>query len=234
MAILAFIPEIAAFLMFMLMATQLADTGPILILVEFALMGGLFLLRPMAFAETVVRWWPLLLTGFIPVLSTLWSEAPMATLRYGTQYLFTVFVGIHLARLMSPRQFVAVLLASLFTFCVLCIHHGRQGQSAEGPVLIGLTGSKNQMGFAAQLLMTAALAVLFAGIQSRALRVVALLALPLSLFLLLGVHSATALLMAVGGGAAIAALWFAMRMTPGAWPSFSRRSCCCCPRSTRW
>lgn len=216
MALFAFLPEIAAFLMLLFMGTQLQETGPILVLMQFAILGGLFALRPVAFFETVLRWWPLLLTPILAVLSTLWSDATMATLRYSVQYLFTALAGVHLARLMSPQRFVTVLFLALFTFCILCILHGRQGESAEGPVLIGLTGSKNQMGFAAQLLILTAISVLLIGTRSAPLRTTALLALPLGLFLVLGVHSATALLMALGGAGALVALWVSQRMTPGA------------------
>jgi exopolysaccharide production protein ExoQ len=215
MAFIAYLPEIASFLIFLMISTQLPAVGPFLILGELALMGLLFLVRPRAFVEVITRWWPLLLTPLIATISTIWSEQPMTSLRYGAQFLFTMFMGVLIARLLSPRRFLIVFACSLFVFCILCILNGRQGTSAEGMVLIGLTGSKNQLGYAAQLLMMSALTMLLMGVRFVLLRWIALLSFPLALYLVLEVNSATALLMAVGGSAALIGLWFVQRFTPG-------------------
>jgi O-antigen ligase len=82
-------------------------------------------------------------------------------------------------------------------------------------VLIGLTGSKNQMGYAAQLLILAGLAVLLLRDTPAWLRGVAALALPVGVYVLLGVNSATALLLGIGGAAVLFVLWFTQRMQPG-------------------
>lgn len=215
MLLFTFLPEIASFLIFVFMGTQLTSIGPFLILGEFALVGVLFMTRPALFMEIVLRWWPLLLAPILAVVSALWSDAPVASARYGAQYLFTAFVGVLLARLMTPRRFVTVFLLAMFVFCVGCIINGRQGTSAEGWVLIGLAGSKNQLGYAAQLLLLAAITVLLFKNSSPYLRWVAVLSLPLAVFLLEGTNSATAVLMAAGGSAALLAMWFTERMQPG-------------------
>src|SRR5690606_9284199 len=131
--------------------------------------------------------------------SAFWSDLPMTSARYGAQYLFTAFVGVLLARLMTPQRFVSVFLASMFVFCVLCILNGRHGVSAEGLVLIGLTGSKNQLAYAAQLLLFAGLAVLMLRNISILLRWLAVLSLPLALYLLQGTNSASAVVASAGG-----------------------------------
>jgi len=215
MALIAYLPEIAAFLIFIMISTQLSAVGPLLILAEFALVGLLFLIRPMSFVEIIARWWPLLLTPIIATASAIWSDAPATSLRYGAQFIFTMFVGILLARLLTPRRFLIVFACSTFVFCVLCILNGRQGSSAEGMVLIGLTGSKNQLGYEAQLLMMSALAMLLMGVRFVALRWIAVLSFPLALYLVLEVNSATALLMAIGGSSALFGLWLLQRFTPG-------------------
>ena len=216
MALLYFLPEIAAFLIFFMMATQVPQVGAILVLAELGLVGLLLVLRGRVALETVLKWWPLLLAPMLAPLSALWSDAASATFRYGAQFLLTAFVGVLLARLIPPRRFMIVFMLSMFFFCIGCILYGRQGMSAEGPVLIGLTGSKNQLGYASQLLILSALGVLLLKDVSQWLRWIAMAAMPLGLLVLLGVNSATALLMGIGGPILLFGLWFAERMTPGA------------------
>lgn len=215
MALFYFLPEIAAFLIFFLMATQVPQVGPVLVLVELALLGLLLVLRTRVALSVVLKWWPLLLAPILAAVSTLWSEAPMTTLRYGVQFMLTAYIGVLLARLMSPRRFLIVFMLSMFVFCIGCILYGRQGSSTEGMVLIGLTGSKNQMGYAAQLLILAGLAVMMLREVPPWLRGIAALALPVGIYILLGVNSATALLMGVGGCAVLMVLAFTERMQPG-------------------
>jgi exopolysaccharide production protein ExoQ len=215
MALIVFLPEIAAFLIFIMMATQIAQVGPVLVLIEAVLFALLVVLRGPVALQTVFRWWPLLLAPILAAVSTLWSDAPMTTLRYGVQFMLTAYIGVLLARLMTPRRFLLVFLVSMFVFCIACILYGREGSSVEGMVLIGLTGSKNQMGYAAQLLILSGLAVLLLRDVQHWMRWIAALALPVGIYILLGVNSATALLMGVGGAAMLLMLWFIERMQPG-------------------
>lgn len=216
MLLVRFLPEIAGVLMFIMMATQVPQVGPYLILIEFGLVGLIFLFRTTTFLDALLRWWPLLLAPILAALSAMWSDVPMASLRYGLQFLFTAFVGVLLARLMTPQRFVSVFLVAMFIFCIMCILYGRQGSSADGMVLIGLTGSKNQIGYAAQLLILSAAAVLMMRGVGAGLRWIAVLAIPLGVYLVAGTNSATAVLMAFGGTLALAITWFAQRMNPGA------------------
>jgi exopolysaccharide production protein ExoQ len=215
MLIFAFLPEIVAFLLFILVSTQMPAVGPLLVVAQFGLVGLLFIIRPSAFLDTLTRWWPLLLTAILATVSAVWSSVPDVSARYGAQLIFTVFVGIHLARTMTPTRFVSVFMLSMFVFCILCILNGRQGPSADGWVLIGLTGSKNQLSYAAQLLLMASITVLLMN-ASMVLRWIAVLAMPLSAYLLIGSHAATGVVMAVLGAFALIVFWMAQRLTPGA------------------
>jgi len=216
MALLLYLPEIVAFGILFLMATQVTAFGPLLVLLELGLMGLVVALRAPDALKTALRWWPLLLSPpLLAAISTVWSEVPMATFRYGIQFLATAYIGILLARLMTPRRLLTVFLVAFFVFCIACILYGRQGGSINGNVLIGLTGSKNQMGYAAQILLLAAMAVLLLRDTPAWLRWIAILSMPIGLFILLRVDSATALLMGVGGTVALLGLWFAQRMTAG-------------------
>lgn len=215
MLLLAFLPEIAGSLMLIMMGTQLPRIGPLLILGEFAIVGILFVFRTTAFFDVLIRWWWLLVFPIICVLSTLWSDVPMVTARYSVQFLFTCFVGVLLARLMPPRRYLLVLMISLFVFCILCIINGRIGSSFDRWVLIGLTGSKNQMAYAAQLLMLSSIGVLLLRNVIPQIKAIALAGVPLSVYLVAGTDSATALLMSVVGSFALVALWFSQRLPPG-------------------
>jgi exopolysaccharide production protein ExoQ len=215
MILLTYLPEVAGFLLFNMMGTQLASIGPLLVLAEFAIVGGLFLVYWRTFAEIAVRWWWLLAFPLIAVASTAWSAVPMVSLRYSVQLLFTCFVGVLIARLMTPRRFVMMLMAAFFVFSILCILNGRKGPSAEGWVLIGLTGSKNQIGYISQILLMSSLTTLLMRDVLAPLRWIALLSLPLAAYLLYGTHSATALLMAVGGSFLLIAFWWSQRLPPG-------------------
>ena len=215
MVLLTFLPEIAAFLLFIGMGTQVPQIGAAIILAEFALIGLLFVFKTTAFIDVLTRWWWLLLMPFIAMLSGLWSDVPMVSFRYGAQFLFTCFVGVLLARLLTPKRFICTLAVALFVFCIICIAWGRQGTSTEGMVLIGLTGSKNQMGYAGQVLLLAASAVLMLKNIGPILRIIALLSLPLATYIVAGTNSATAVLMAFGGSAVLLGLWWAERLPPG-------------------
>lgn len=216
MVLLTFLPEIAAALLFIGMGTQMPAIGALIILGELALVGLLFIFRTTAFIEALRRWWWLLLMPFIAMLSGLWSDVPMISFRYGAQYLFTAFIGVMIACTMTPRRYIGALMVALVVFCLLCIVSGRQGSSADGMVLIGLTGSKNQMAYAAQVLLMSATAVLMMRDIPALLRGIAIFALPLSVYLVAGTNSATAVLMAFGGSGVLLALWWAQRLTPGA------------------
>lgn len=215
MILFAYAAEIATFLLLTFTATQLPQFGAMLVLANFAIVGLLFLLRTPMFLDVATRWWWLLLTPMLAAMSGLWSDLPVVSTRYGVQFLYTCFVGVLLARLLTPRRFILTLMVAFFVFCLLCVLSRRMGSSAEGMVLIGLTGSKNQMGYAAQVLMLASLAVLLMRNVAMPLRWIALLALPLSVYLVAGTNATTAVLLALGGSALLAALWFAQRLPPG-------------------
>lgn len=215
MLILKYLPEISGVLIFMMMATQLPSVGKYLILIEFALVGLLLLRHTKVFLDAAVRWWPVMLAPILAVISTLWSEMPMVSLRYGTQFLFTAFTGVLLARLLTPKRFVCAFMVAMFLFCIGCIISGRGGPSAEGWVLIGLTGSKNQLGYAAQGLLMAGLAVLMMRNIAAPLRWIAIVSIPLGAYLVLGSNAATALITAAAGCAVIGVFWIGQRLQPG-------------------
>jgi exopolysaccharide production protein ExoQ len=213
MPLLKYLPETAIFLLFFLMSTE-GIGGAAFVVIEFGLVGLLVATHPKTFLDTVLRWWPLMLTPMLAVASTLWSPVPDISLRYSAQLLFTVFTGVFSARLMPPRRWVCTFMLSLLMFCVISILSRREGQSDVGMVLIGLAGSKNSMSAFGQMLLIASIAVMLMGVD-RPLRLLAMAAAPVGAFIVVITNSATAAIFALGGAAMIAILWFARRMTPG-------------------
>lgn len=171
--------------------------GPLGVLGWLGLFGMLVLARAKSALMTVLRWWPLMLTPVIAILSTLWSDLPGVSLRYGIQLFITVFLGIFIARLLGPRRFAIALFIATMAFCLVSIASQRQGISADGMVLIGLTGSKNQMAYSAHMLFASALAILFDKGSPKPLRLAAAPGILMALYLIASVNAATALLMAI-------------------------------------
>ena len=215
MALFYFLPEIAAFLIFFLMATQIAQVGPILVLIEIVLLGLILVLRAPVALQTVLKWWPLLLAPILAAVSTLWSDAPMTTLRYGVQYhadgLYRRAAGAADDAAALPHrvhaQHVRVLrrLHSLRPPGHVDGGHGAdRAHRFEEPD--GLRGAAAH---------AVGLAVLLLRDVQYWMRWIAALALPLGIYILLGVNSATALLMGIGGAAMLVVLWFTERMQPG-------------------
>lgn len=209
------ISDVVLFLSLILLSTQQMTFQPVLVMVLLGLFAVLAASNLKAFGLTLLRWWPLLLTPLVALASAMWSDVPALSARYAAQLCFTCLLGVHLARLMTPQRFLNALFVSTFVFCIMCLVYGRQGYSTEGAVLIGLTGSKNQMGFISQLLVIAAIAVLLQKDTPRQLRLAALLSLPLGLFLLIQAKATGAILLAIVGVMIFVGFWMLQRLNPG-------------------
>lgn len=215
MILFAYLPEIVAFIIFFLMSLQVPELGAMSVLGQMGAVALLLAFRPAAALETVLRWWPLLLMPIVAMASALWSDVPSASLRYGAQFLFTAFVGVHLARLLPPQRFLAIFLVAAFIFCALGVFANRYGPSFHGVVPIGLTGSKNAIGSAAALLLAAGVAILLSPGISRTMRWIGVLAIPLAAYFVIRAESATALAAAGASAAALCGLWVLQRVPAG-------------------
>lgn len=171
--------------------------GPLTILLIMASVGGYVLLRYETLVSVLLSSWPLLLLPLFCLGSVLWSEAPAATLRYGTLYLVTVFtaiiVGAGTARLSALK---ATQLA--FSFYMLCsILFGRWVGWQDGVyAFAGLAGSKNAAGDAAGIALMISTAMLCWSIPRRSLLWggIALGTIPIALFCLVTAKSTGAIL----------------------------------------
>lgn len=196
-----FLPFSLATTILALMGVQAPGFGPVAAALWLAMTALLILMHPERFADCLVRFWPVLLLPGLAASSTLWSDLPAISLRYGLQLAVTFTVAIFLMHLLGARAFLRALFLAMLAFCALCILHGGQGVSAEGLVLIGLTGSKNQMGYAAHLLLATALAIGLDRDAGRSLRGLAVMGFMLALLILAQVHAATAILISAAGSA---------------------------------
>jgi len=134
----------------------------------------------------------------LTIASTLWSEVPDVSLRYSTQFAFTAVAGLLIGAAISPRGLVGALYVANLIVVVGSIATPRYGMSEEGVVLIGLTGSKNQIAAVAQIALSSALAVLIDKEQPTWLRRSTPLAAAASIMLLIQAHSATGTVVAIG------------------------------------
>lgn len=159
----------------LVLATWLSLLGPVGPLLMMLGMAGLIALAPRPVVLGLVRCWPVLVVGAIAMLSSLWSTAPGISLRFGTQLAITLVAAIVLASSLTPARLLRIFFLTSFVVMILCILSGRQGNSTSGPVLIGILGSKNEMGALSQLLVLTGACLAFQKQEIRAVRLLALL-----------------------------------------------------------
>lgn len=140
---------------------------------------------------------PFLLLPLFAAASAIWSDVPAVSLRYGVQLVVTLVMGVLLARMLTLRQLVLAVFVGTSIACLAGIASGRTGEAESGPVLIGLAGSKNQMGYIALFWLTAALCVLASGAHRLPTRICAGLALLPAAYVLWQGDSMTAVVSAL-------------------------------------
>ncbi len=206
--------EISFFFIILLMTVRLGPMTKFSTLGWLACVGIIVVVRRKEFAAVLLRWWPLLLAPALATASYAWSEAPDIALKYGAQFLITAFTGVLVARCIPPTRFISTLFAAVLVFCVLSVASGRQGISAEGMVLIGLTGSKNQMSSMGFILTFSAFATLVNPLAPRILRLAALPGLAIGGYVVAVTASATGVLVSIGCIGAMAIICLMQRFTP--------------------
>ncbi len=161
------------------------------------ILSGLLLvaLRPGRASADLLRFWPLLLLPLLASLSTLWSEAPERSLRAGLQLLLTILAAIIVSRRLSVRAMILTLFCCHVVVIVLALPEAA-GKLGSGVPLIGPFASKNQMGFAAQMLQALSLVVAVDRQQPGVARLTAVAMIPLTLLLVVLSQSSGALVSA--------------------------------------
>lgn len=181
-----------------LVLMTIVTLGAISNLLQLGCLALLAVIHRDAILHSVPKVWVFLLFPALAVATAIWSDEPAISFRYGLQFFITCAAGWVVAASLSANRFVAALYVANVIIVVLCLVTPRYGMSMEGPVLIGVTGSKNQMAFVAQLAIATATAMIFDRSQHRWLRMSAFLAGPIALWLLIQARSATGILTAIG------------------------------------
>jgi exopolysaccharide production protein ExoQ len=134
----------------------------------------------------------------VVLLSAAWSSVPFQSFSGGVQLCVTMGAGVLMGVSATPRQLIRGLFLSTAAITVVSIVSGRMGASAAGPVLVGVTGSKDQMGFVAMTLMASAVGVLFDRRQRFVYRLSALALAPVGAYVAVSVQSSAPMIAAVG------------------------------------
>jgi exopolysaccharide production protein ExoQ len=150
------------------------------------------------FLRFVFKNWILLPFPAIVLLSALWSNTPGQSFYYGLQLCITIAAGILMGILTTQRQLILGTFIAAAIVTVASILSGRMGPSAVGPVLIGVTGSKDQMGFAGMTLLASGMGVLFDRENALMPRLLAFLLLPVGAYIATHVESATPMIGTIG------------------------------------
>jgi exopolysaccharide production protein ExoQ len=170
----------------------------------------------------VVRWrhlfgilangWLFLCFPVFAIASFAWSDVPAVSLRYGIQLFVTIFAGLMIATAVSWSRFALVVFCGTSIASVLGILSGRMGGSEQGPVLIGLAGSKNQAGYTSVLWLVACVAVALDTRRNAAVRMGALIATAPAAFMIYQANATTAAVSAVIGLFLLLALALSTRL----------------------
>ncbi len=162
-------------------------------LLQLLCLGAIFALRWQMLPALLPAALPLLFLPLFAAASSMWSDVPDISLRYGVQLVVTVIMGVMLGRHLTLRDLLLAVFIGTTIACVIGLASGRMGVSDGGPVMIGLSGSKNQMGYIALFWLSAALCVAGSGAYRLPARIFASLAVVPASFLLVQADSATAL-----------------------------------------
>lgn len=170
----------------------------------------LVLSQPAHSVRSLLAWWPLLILPLYCLASTLWSQFPDNSLRYGLQLTATLGIGIVIA----SRVPAAVLLRGLFVIYSIGVFLSLAiGRNSDGSAWLGIFGSKNA--FAAYIAVYAVICVslIFDAGARRWFRLAAAAGAALSLPLLIRAQSAGALAVIGPSLLAVLAVIFSRRLT---------------------
>ncbi len=146
------------------------------------------------FAPAIGRSWPLLMLPILCVISALWAPSSEEAFRKGMQLLLTGFVGVYAATRVSGRHIlIAYFLTELIAaVCSVIVPHMDQG------AWIGVYDSKNMFAINMFVLYLTAIPLFFGKENALWLRLLAGMAIPLSLFLIFMAKSGTTTLLVIG------------------------------------
>lgn len=165
--------------------------GPVVPVVTFgASLAILVLLRGQA-DRRVLRFGWLLLLPALALASTAWSKLPGTTLYYAAQLAMTMLGALAIWLSGDLRGFIRQLFAASLAICIVSLAGGHTGPSMAGPVLVGITGSKNAMAAVGQCAAFCGLVLAVDARQHLGWRMAGAAALPLGLGIVAVTQAAT-------------------------------------------
>lgn len=206
------VEPLAAALVFCLCAQSL---GSPVVLAELALFGALLTIRWREGWRLLCASFPFLLLPILAAASAGWSDVPGTSLRYGLQLLITVAMGTAIVLTVPLARIPQIVFIGTGLATLIGIASGRTGASREGEVLIGLAGSKNQMGYVSLFWLTSALCVMASSRHGWLLRIVALVSVVPAIYMIWQGHATTALVSAIAAVGILGVLAVASLLRPG-------------------
>ncbi|HKT85568.1 MAG TPA: O-antigen ligase family protein [Novosphingobium sp.] len=188
------VEPLAAALVFCLCIQSL---GSRVVLAELALLGALLTIRWREGWRLLYASFPFLLLPLLAVASAGWSDVPGISFRYGLQLLITVVMGTAIASTVPLPRIPLVVFIGTGLAMLIGIASGRTGGSLEGEVLIGFTGSKNQIGYISLFWLSSSLCVAASSRSGWPLRIAALICVVPAIYMIWQAHATTALVSAI-------------------------------------
>jgi len=155
---------------------------------------------------SVMRAWPTLVIPMMCVISAIWAPDSSDAIRKGMLFALTAVAAIYTATRLSGRQILAVFLAAEIIAAAMTI----MKPSIIGGAWTGIFGQKNFLAVHMFILYVSALVIALDKGSNRWIRLIALGAVPVGMFVILMAKSATTTLLLIGGTAALlghAFLW---------------------------
>ncbi len=153
--------------------------GPVVPVISLCASLAIFvLMRNRADGRLLPFGWMLALPAFA-LASAMWSRMPLVTLYYAAQLAITVLGALAIWLACDTRGFIRQLFVASLAICLVSLGTGQTGPSMTGPVLVGITGSKNAMAAAGQCVLFCGLALALDAKQPLFWRILGGLALPL-------------------------------------------------------
>ncbi|RYX81316.1 O-antigen ligase family protein [bacterium] len=183
----SFVAQVA--LLALVATTAFGTLGAIAFVGSAALLAAL---TPQTSARNLMRFFPLLIFPLVAMTSTLWSEAPERTFRAGIQLFITCATAILICQNLNARTLLRTLFFGFSILCLLLLQGAPQALQNDTPLYSALLGSKNQVGFAAHMLLALSLAVAFDREQPGSVRITTFPAIIMGLLILILSQSAGA------------------------------------------
>lgn len=182
-------PILAASAILALVATSVFGTFAALTFIIFS--SILFCTNMRSTFQSIVRFSPLFILPLLAFLSTTWSDAPPRTLRAALQLSVTVGAGIVAFHQLDPRKTIALLLFGFLAIAVFALPYV-PAAIASGRPMNAFFDSKNALAFNAVLLFALGIGAALDPLQSRYVRLTAVLSIPLACLLTYLCQSASA------------------------------------------